>query len=316
MEKIKIGVSRCILGEKVRYDGGHQHDRYITDTLGRYFEYIPVCPEVEYGLPVPREPMHLTGNPSTPRLITIKTGIDHTDGMLTWADQRLKELQNEDLCGFIFKSKSPSSGMQRVKVYASTGTGMPIHKGVGIFARVFMDRFPLLPVEDDGRLHDPILRENFVERVFAYRSWQTLMEGDKSIGSLVDFHTNHKLLLMSHSPKHYSALGKLVAGAKGYKGDLYGEYITTMMDGLRLIATAQKQINVLQHMLGYFKSLIAADEKQEMLDIIEKYYRGLVPLIVPIALFTHYVRKFDIPYLKRQSYLNPHPMELMLRNHV
>ncbi|OPY74382.1 MAG: hypothetical protein A4E63_00766 [Syntrophorhabdus sp. PtaU1.Bin050] len=314
MEKTKIGVSRCILGERVRYDGGHQHDHYITDTLGRYFEYIPVCPEVEYGLPVPREPMHLTGNPSAPRLVTITTGIDHTDGMLAWAEQKLKELQNEDLCGFIFKSKSPSSGMQRVKVYTSTGA--PIHQGVGIFARVFMDHFPLLPVEDDGRLRDPILRENFVERVFAYRSWQALMEGDKSIGSLIDFHTNHKLLLMSHSPKHCSALGKLVAGAKDHKGDLYGEYIATMMDGLRLIATPRKQTNVLQHMLGYFKSLITADEKQEMIDIIGKYYRGLVPLIVPIALITHYVRKFDIPYLKRQSYLNPHPIELMLRNHV
>lgn len=314
MEKIRIGVSRCILGERVRYDGGHQHDRYITDTLGQYFEYIPVCPEVEYGLPVPREPMHLTGNPGAPRLVTIKTGIDHTDGMLAWTGRRLKELQKEGLCGFIFKSKSPSSGMQGVKVYSAAG--IPVHKGVGIFARAFMERFPLLPVEDDGRLHDPVLRENFVERVFAYRSWQILLGGDRSIRSLVDFHTNHKLLLMSHSPKHYSALGRLVAGARDHKGNLYEEYITAMMDGLRFIATARKQANVLLHMLGYFKTLLTADEKQELLDIIDTYRRGSVPLIAPIVLITHYVRKFDVPYLKRQSYLNPHPMELMLRNHA
>ncbi|OPY79338.1 MAG: hypothetical protein A4E65_01933 [Syntrophorhabdus sp. PtaU1.Bin153] len=314
MEKIRIGVSTCLLGEKVRYDGGHQHDHYITETLGRYFEYIPVCPEVEYGLPVPREPMHLVGNPGMPRLITIKTGIDHTDGMVTWADRRLKELRKEGLCGFIFKSKSPSSGMQGVKVY--TSAGMPTRKGVGIFARAFMQCFPLLPVVDDGRLHDPILRENFVERVFAYRSWQNLLEGDKSIRSLIDFHTNHKLLLMSHSPKHYSALGRMVASAKNHVADLHAEYIRTMTDGLRLIATPRKHANVLQHMLGYLRTMVTRDEKQELLDIIDKYRRGLVPLVAPMVLVTHYVRKFDVQYLKRQSYLNPHPAELMLRNHV
>jgi uncharacterized protein YbgA (DUF1722 family)/uncharacterized protein YbbK (DUF523 family) len=314
MEKIRIGVSRCLLGEKVRYDGGHQHDRYITDTLGRYFEYIPVCPEVEYGFPIPREPIHLVGNPGTPRLVTVNTGIDHTDGMVAWAGRRLKELRKKDLCGFIFKSKSPSCGMNEAKVYALAG--VPTRKGVGIFARAFMQCFPLLPVEDDGRLHDPILRENFVERLFAYRSWQNLPEGDKSIKNLIDFHTNHKLLLMSHSPKHYSTLGKLVADAKNRQTDLYAEYIRTMMDGLRLIATARKHVNVLHHVFGYFKTLLTKDEKQELLDIIDTYRRGLVPLVAPMALITHYVKQFDIRYLKRQTYLNPHPAELMLRNHA
>jgi uncharacterized protein YbgA (DUF1722 family)/uncharacterized protein YbbK (DUF523 family) len=315
MDKIKMGISRCLLGENVRYDGGHQHDRYLTDTLGNYFEYIPVCPEVEYGLPIPREALRLVGKPENARLVTIKTGIDHTDGMLEWASGKLKELEKESLCGFIFKSKSPSSGMQAVKVYGPSG--MPVHKGVGIFAGAFIKRFPLLPVEEDGRLHDLALRENFIERVFVYKRWQDLQKKGKTIKNLIDFHTNHKLLVMSHSPKHYSVLGKLVANAKAYKGDgLYEKYILTLMEGLRLIATVKKQTNVLQHIMGYFKKQLSADEKKELLEIIDNYHRQLVPLIVPITLLTHYVRKYCDTYLERQHYLHPHPVELMLRNHV
>jgi len=314
MDKIKMGISRCLLGENVRYDGGHQHDRYLTDTLGSYFQYVPVCPEVEYGLPIPREALRLIGKPENARLVTIKTGIDHTDGMLAWAKIKLKELEKEDLCGFIFKSKSPSSGMQAVKVYGPSG--MPVHKGVGIFAGAFMKHFPLLPVEEDGRLHDPALRENFIERVFVYKRWQDLLIKGSTVKHLIDFHTNHKLLIMSHSPKHSSALGKLVAGARDYEGDLYEKYIITLMDGLRLIATTKKHTNVLHHIMGYFKKYLSSDEKQELLDIIEDYHRQLVPLVVPITLLTHYVRKYREPYLERQHYLHPHPMELMLRNHV
>jgi uncharacterized protein YbgA (DUF1722 family)/uncharacterized protein YbbK (DUF523 family) len=314
MEKIKMGISKCLLGENVRYDGGHQHDRYLTDTLGDYFEYTPVCPEVEYGLPIPREAMRLVGTPASARLVTIKTGIDHTDGMLKWASGRLKELETEDLCGFIFKSKSPSSGMSAVKVYGPSG--MPVHKGVGIFAGSFMKSFPILPVEEDGRLHDPLLRENFIERVFVYKRWQELLKNGKSIRKLIDFHTDHKLLVLSHSPKHYSILGKLVAAAKNYKGDLYGEYVMTLMEGLRLIATTKKHTNVLHHIMGYFKKQLTSDEKQELHEIIENCYKQLVPLIVPITLITHYIRKYGEPYLERQYYLHPHPMELMLRNHV
>jgi uncharacterized protein YbgA (DUF1722 family)/uncharacterized protein YbbK (DUF523 family) len=314
MEKIKMGISKCLLGENVRYDGGHQHDRYLTDTLGNYFEYTPVCPEVEYGLPIPREAMRLVGTPTSARLVTIKTGIDHTDGMLKWSNGKLNELANEDLCGFIFKSKSPSSGMAAVKVYGPSG--MPVHKGVGIFAGAFMKRFPILPVEEDGRLHDPLLRENFIERVFVYKRWQELLKNGKSIRKLIDFHTDHKLLVLSHSPKHYSILGKLVASAKNYKGDLYGTYVTTLMECLRLIATTKKHTNVLHHIMGYFKKQLTTDEKQELLEIIESFYKQIVPLIVPMTILSHYVRKYGEPYLERQHYLNPHPMELMLRNHV
>jgi uncharacterized protein YbgA (DUF1722 family)/uncharacterized protein YbbK (DUF523 family) len=314
MEKIEIGISTCLLGENVRYDGGHQHDRYLTDTLGNYFEYTPVCPEVEYGLPIPREAMRLVGTPENARLVTIKTGIDHTDGMLKWSDVKLKDLEKENLCGFIFKANSPSSGMQAVKVYGPSG--MPVRKGVGIFAGSFRKRFPILPVEEDGRLQDPSLRENFIERVFVYKRWQDMLKEGRSIKNIVDFHTRHKLLIMSHSPKYATALGKLVADANNCRGDVFEEYGKTLMEALRLLATVKKQTNVLQHILGYFKKHLSGDEKQEMLGVIENYHRQLLPLIVPITLIAHYVKKYREPYLEGQYYLHPHPIELMLRNHV
>ncbi|MBC6933918.1 MAG: DUF1722 domain-containing protein, partial [Candidatus Brocadia sp.] len=201
-EKIKMGISSCLLGEKVRYDGRHKLDRFITDTLGQYFEWVPVCPECEYGLPVPREPLRLVGRPESPRLITIKTGIDHTEKMLQWAEKKLGELEQENLCGFIFKSKSPSSGIVGVKMY--TPSGIPSQRGAGIFGGAFMKHFPLIPVIDDGRLHNPQLRENFIENVFVFQRWQKIQKS-KSINDLVEFHTNHKLLMLAHSPRHYSS---------------------------------------------------------------------------------------------------------------
>ena len=197
------------MGEKVRYDGGHKWDRFITDTLGSYLEFVPVCPEVECGLGVPREAMHLEGDPDDPRLVTIRTKMDHTDRMIQWARRRIAELEKEDLCGFIFKSGSPSSGMERVKVYGDKGE--PVKTGVGIFAREFMARFPLLPVEDEGRLHDPQLRENFIERIFALKRWREVLAQKARLKSLIDFHTRHKFLILSHSRKHYQEMGQLVA---------------------------------------------------------------------------------------------------------
>jgi uncharacterized protein YbgA (DUF1722 family) len=259
--------------------------------------------------------MHLAGDPVSPRLVTRNTGIDHTDRMLKWAKKKLGELEKEDLSGFIFKSRSPSSGMQGVKIYALSG--MATQKGIGIFARAFMDRYSSLPVEDDGRLQDPGIRENFIERVFIYRRWFEFKDQGGSIGGLVAFHTEHKLLIMSHSIKHLRELGALVSNAKKYQRPvLLEQYFQVLMDGLRLRSTVKKHVNVLQHMAGYFKQQLSSDEKQELLDVIGQYHKGLVPLIVPITLIRHYVRKFDEPYLKRQYYLNPHPMELMLRNHV
>ena len=315
MEKIRIGISSCLLGEKVRYDGGHKLDHYIRETLGRYVEWLPVCPEVEYGLPVPREAMHLSGTGGAPRLVGSRTGVDHTDGMNMWAEQRLDELDKEGLCGFIFKSRSPSSGMRGVKVYDPSGN--PVHTGVGIFARAFIRRFPLMPAEDDGRLQDPSLRENFIERIFVFRRWNDLVSAGGRIRDIVDFHTDHKLLILSHSVKHYRVLGSMVASARTLSIQrLHSEYLYSLMEGLRLIATVKKNTNVLSHMMGYFRKLIPADEKKELAEVIENYRRGLIPLIVPVTLIRHYVRKYNEEYLARQYYLNPHPLELMLRNHV
>ena len=312
---IRLGISTCLLGENVRFDGGHKHDRFLTDTLGQYAEYVPVCPEVECGLGVPREAMRLVGDPASPRLVTTHTGRDMTDRMLAWAHARVVELERENLYGFIFKRGSPSSGMERVRVY--NDQGMPSLQGVGLFARTFMEHFPLLPVEEDGRLNDPLLRENFIERIFALKRWREVAAERRSRSDLIDFHTRQKLLILSHSPKHYQAMGQLVAGQKGLPvNDLFGKYQALLMEALKLKATARKHANVLMHMVGYFKKELAPDEKKELLDLIETYRKGYVPLVVPITLMNHYVRKYDEAYLKTQTYLSPHPVELQLRNHA
>jgi uncharacterized protein YbgA (DUF1722 family)/uncharacterized protein YbbK (DUF523 family) len=314
-DKIRLGISTCLLGENVRYDGGHKRDRFIIDTLGQFVAFVPVCPEVECGLPVPRESMHLAGDPESPRLVTTRTKIDHTEKMVNWASKRVGELEKENLCGFIFKSNSPSSGMERVKVYNERG--MAQKTGIGMFARVFMDHFPLIPVEEDGRLHDIKLRENFIERIFVLKRWRELLNHHQSRGKLVAFHTEHKLLILSHSQKHSRILGKLVAEAKNIPAEqLYSQYQLIFTEALQLKTTIKKNINVLQHMMGYFKKQLSADEKRELLETIDQYRNEYIPLIVPITLIKHYVRKYDQPYLKQQLYLNPHPIELKLRNHA
>ncbi len=315
MDKIRLGISSCLLGNPVRYDGGHQLDRFLRDTLGQYVDYVPVCPEAECGLGIPRETMRLEGEPGSVRLRTTRTKLDHTERMRQWAAARVVELEKEGLCGFVFKGGSPSSGMERVKLYDANG--VPRKIGVGLFAAAFMEHFPLLPVEEDGRLHDPVLRENFIERIFVARRWRALVGEGKKIGSLVAFHTAHKLLIMAHSPKHYSEMGKLVARAKDVDRDeLHDSYQKLLMDALKLRATLKKNTNVLQHLMGYFKKELSSDEKQELLEVFQQYHDGTVPLIVPITLIRHYVRKYDQPYLRDQMYLNPHPIELQLRNHV
>ena len=278
MEKIRLGISACLLGEPVRFDGGHQWDRFITDTLGQYVEFVPVCPEAECGLGVPREAMRLVGDPDAPRLVTVRTKVDLTDRMVTWARKRVRELEREDLRGFIFKSKSPSSGMERVRVYSETAPGSPVLRGVGMFARVFMEHFPLLPVEEEGRLHDLALRENFIERIFVYQRWRELMAANAGLGGLVAFHTRHKLLIMAHSPNHYRELGRLVARAKEVPAqELYEHYQSRLMEALRLKATPKKNTNVLQHLMGYFKKDLTADEKQELREVIDQLPSGLRP---------------------------------------
>jgi len=313
--KIRLGISSCLLGNPVRYDGGHKLDRFLTETLGRYVEYVPVCPEVECGMPVPRESMRLEGDPASPRLVTTRTKIEKTGLMSSWAERRVVELEKEELMGFIFKSDSPSSGMERVKVYNESG--MASRKGVGMFARAFMEHFPLLPVEEEGRLHDPVLRENFIERIFALARWRELLAGNADRGGLVAFHSKQKLLILAHSPRHYQDMGRLVARVKQMPlQEIIEGYQKLLMEALRLKATAKKNANVLMHMAGYFKSQLSAAEKAELIGIIEAYRKELIPLIVPVTLLKHYVGKYNQPYLGDQCYLNPHPLELQLRNHV
>ena len=314
-QRVRLGISSCLLGNAVRWNAGHKLDRFLTNTLGQFVDYVPVCPEVEAGFGVPRESFRLVGDAEAPRLITFKTKTDCTDQMLRWAKKRVAELENEDLHGFIFKSDSPSSGMIRVKVY--TEKGMPVKKGVGMFAREFMAHFPLIPVEDDGRLHDANIRENFIERIFTLRRWRETIAGGQNVGNLVDFHTRNKLLILSHSPKHHKVMGKLVAeGKKMPIKELYAQYETALMEALTLKTTSKKNMNVLQHLMGYFKKQLSKDEKQELLDVFDQYRQEFAPLIVPITLINHYVRKYDEKYLKLQTYLNPHPVELKLRTHV
>jgi uncharacterized protein YbgA (DUF1722 family)/uncharacterized protein YbbK (DUF523 family) len=314
-EKIRIGISSCLLGNKVRYDGGHKHDRYLTDTLGQYLEYVPVCPEVECGLGIPREALRLVGDPRAPRLVTSRSAVDHTERMADWAARRVGELEADDLCGFIFKSGSPSSGMERVKVY--NAKGMAEKTGQGVFARAFMAHFPLVPVEEEGRLNDPVLRESFIERIFTLKRWRNLLQLERKPGHLVNFHTRHKLLILSHSPEVYRQMGRLVAESKGRPvEDLHRAYETLLMKALALRATVRKHCNVLQHMMGYFKRQLSADEKQELIEVIDQYRVSQVPLVVPVTLINHYVRKYGEPYLAEQLYLRPHPVALKLRNHV
>jgi uncharacterized protein YbgA (DUF1722 family)/uncharacterized protein YbbK (DUF523 family) len=313
--KFKIGISSCLLGNPVRWNAGHKLDRFLTNTLGQFVEYVPVCPEVEAGFGVPRESVRLLGDPENPSMITFKSKKDLTNQMKRWAKKRVKELEKEDLCGFIFKSDSPSSGMIRVKVYSEKG--MPHKVGVGMFARAFMDHFPRIPVEDDGRLHNPAIRENFIERIFSLKRWRDIAAKSPRIGKLVDFHSRNKLLLLSHSQKHYRLMGKLVAnGKKLTPRKLFDQYEQLLLEALALNTTAKKNNNVLQHLMGYFKKQLTADEKQELLEVFEQYRKGYVPLLVPLTLINHYVRKYDQPYLKIQTYLNPHPVELKLRTSV
>jgi len=316
MEKLKLGISSCLLGHKVRYDGGHKYDAWLVETLGQYVDYVPVCPEAGCGMSIPREALRLVGTKDDYRLITVKTGIDYTDQMLEFSYETLKRLESEQLCGYVFKSKSPSSGMERVKVYPPHG-GAAGKTGVGIWAREFMRAYPLLPVEEEGRLHDPVLRENFIERIFIMQRWWKMINSKPRAGDLVKFHTIHKYLIMAHSPQHYREMGKLVAAIRDlpFKQVLMN-YLELLMTACKRAATPSKNHNVLLHILGYFKNELDHFEKQELIRLIDQYKDGMIPLIVPVTLINHYVNKYNKAYLGDQVYLNPHPMELKLRNHA
>jgi uncharacterized protein YbgA (DUF1722 family)/uncharacterized protein YbbK (DUF523 family) len=312
---IRIGVSRCLLGEEVRYDGGHKRDRFLTGVLGRYVEWVPICPEVEAGLGTPREAMRLVGDPSKPQLITIKTERNMTKPLVHFTDRKLASLEESDLSGYIFKKDSPSCGIERVRVF--NRHGMPSRNGVGLFARAFKERFPLVPIEDEGRLCDPVLRDNFIERVFCYHRWRTLVRQPLTRNDVVEFHTRQKYLLLAHSRHHYQQLGRLVAQADRYRPkELMARYGVLFAEALAVTATRRKHVNVLQHLVGHMKERLQAGERVELDGVLEDYRQGVVPLIVPITLVKHYVQRYRIDYVRNQVYLNPHPKEMKLRNSI
>jgi uncharacterized protein YbgA (DUF1722 family)/uncharacterized protein YbbK (DUF523 family) len=314
-DTLRIGVSSCLLGEQVRFDGGHKRDSFLVDTFGPFVEWVSVCPEVELGLGTPRESLRLVRRDDTVRMVNSKSGRDITDDMGAWARTRVDALAGERLAGYVLKKDSPSCGMERVRIYNESG--MAEKGGRGLFAEALIARFPQLPVEEEGRLSDPRLRENFVERVFAYARLRAFFERRWTVGGLVRFHTTHKLTLLSHSPEIYYGMGRIVAGAASMnRAELESQYRARFMEALVRLATTRKHTNVLMHMLGHFKQRLEADDRAELLASIEDYRLGLVPLVVPVTLFKHHVRRHGVEYLAGQIYLDPHPRELMLRNHV
>lgn len=312
---IRLGISRCLLGEQVRFDGRHKRDPFLVEVLGRHVEWVAVCPEVEAGLGIPREAMRLVGKPEQPRLITIRTNRDLTRPLDKFSQRRVRELKGEDLCGYVFKKDSPSCGIERVRLYDKHG--MPGRAGVGIFARAIQEQFPLMPIEEEGRLCDPAIRENFIERVFAYDRWRSLLSAGVTRCALVSFHRIHKYLLLVHSETHYRSLGQIVAQTdRSRPKELALRYGTLFMEALVIKATVRKHVKVLHHLIGHFMVHLNQAEKAELLGVIDDYHRGLVPLVMAMTLVKHYAVRLEVSCVRDQIYLNPHPKELILRNHV
>jgi uncharacterized protein YbgA (DUF1722 family)/uncharacterized protein YbbK (DUF523 family) len=315
-DPIRLGISSCLLGAEVRYDGGHKRDTFLVGTLGRFVEWVPICPEVEVGMGTPREPIRLVRAAEAIRLLGSRSGDDWTERMERFARARVEKLVPLGLSGYVLKKDSPSCGMTRVKVFPSA-PGVSERTGTGLFAAALMARCPSLPVEEDGRLLDPRLRENFVERVFAYHRLQATFARRWTVGDLVRFHTAHKLVLLAHEPTAYTALGRLVASASSApRAEVRASYERGFMAALAKVATPGRHANVLQHMAGYFKKDLDEDSRAELQQLIDDHRRGLVPLVVPVTLVRHHVRRLGVSYLAGQVYLSPHPKELALRNHV
>lgn len=310
--KILIGTSSCLLGENVRFDGGHKKDKFITGALAEYVDFYKVCPEADIGLGIPRPPIRLVGDTDSPEVVEVKNPEkNYTKKLTSYSSKKVKQLPL--LTGYILKSKSPSCGMTRVKVYQANG--LPSQPGVGIFAKALLKQYPALPVEEEGRLNDPHLRENFIERVFIYRRWQELLTSGLTKKKLIDFHSNIKLSLMAHNISAYKRLGKMMANLKKQPLKTFSEgYILELMQAFKRIAGTKGNTNALQHCMGYLKRALDQHEKAELLGVIKEYHAGLVPLIVPITLLKHYFRKYPNDYIAQQTYLKPYPKEFMLRN--
>ncbi len=313
----KVGLSSCLAGERVRFDSGHKKHSYITDTLGKFFDYHLFCPEVSIGLGIPREPIRLiaTKSPDEFRCVGVKNPEkDVTDALQQIARDQFDWVQH--LSGYIVKKDSPSCGMERVKVFHGKGKNqMPMKEGIGLYTQQILKAFPQLPVEEEGRLGDPILRENFIERVYVYARWKALEATGLTPHKLIDFHTKHKFTLLSHDQKSYRTLGRLVSGVnKDTVNEVAKAYIEALMASLRIRATKGNHINVLQHLLGFVSDKLTKDEKAELLELFDSYRKGEVPRIVPLTLINHFFRKYPNDYIAHCYYLKPYPGEMRLLN--
>lgn len=311
--KLKLGISACLLGAEVRYNGGHKESRLCSRVLAEHFDFVPLCPEVAIGLGTPREPIRLVGDPQAPRALgTVNRERDVTQALHDYGTRMAGEL--DDISGYIFMHKSPSCGVERVKVYQDNG--YPADGGAsGIFAAAFTRLRPDLPVEEDGRLNDPVLRENFLTRVFAYAEWQRLLRAGLTRKAILDFHARYKYQLMANHPLQYKALGRLLADLGRHDPLEFGpRYFSQLMAALKKCATRGTHSNVLQHLSGYLKQALSSDEKEEMQQLITQYRNGIIPLVVPLTLLKHHFRRHPDHYVARQAYLQPHPENLSLRN--
>jgi uncharacterized protein YbgA (DUF1722 family)/uncharacterized protein YbbK (DUF523 family) len=315
-ERVRVGISSCLLGERVRYDGGHKKDEFLTNHFGRFVEWVPLCPEVAIGLGVPRETIRLVDDKHGIHLIAPGSGLDHTEKMVRWTDEQSGFIAKQELCGYVLKRSSPTCGMERVKVFR--GSGVLHRAGSGIFAAGLMQHFPNLPLEEEGRLNDPRLRENFVSRVFCYRRWLDLTKQGLTRSRIMQFHAQHKFLLMAHNQTALRVLGNQVGAAAKHKPlkELGVEYFNGFSEIMKRTPTRRNHTNVLQHLAGYFSEQLSADDRAELAQVIDSYRLERLPLIVPITLIRHYVRKLNVDYLKDQVYLNPHPDELNLLNQL
>lgn len=320
-KNIPVGISACVLGESVRYNGGHKRSRFCTDVLSEIFEFRPYCPEVAVGLGIPRPTIRLVGDPAKPRVVgSDDPNLDVTDKLYQFSEQTAPTC--EDLCGYIFIKNSPSCGLFKVKVYnddaSSPSFGYPQEeKGRGVFAEAVVRHNPLLPVEEEGRLNDPPLRENFILRVFALYHWRQQVMSEPTAGALVDFHSRYKYTLMAHSQKGYKALGRLVANHDNLPlPTLTQQYIELFMATLAKPATRKNHCNTLQHIIGYLKRTVDGEIRRDLVQVIDHYRRGLVHLSVPITLIKHYVDRYGNDYIRSQVYLDPYPLELGLRNQI
>ena len=319
LPKVRIGISACLLGQEVRYNGGHKRDAFLTDTFGRYVEWVPVCPEVELGMGTPRPPIRLERIGGEPRLVMPSTGADYTDAMRDYAERRVADLARMDLDGYVLKKDSPSCGMERVKVYPPAGgAGAPSKDGRGFFARILIDRLPDLPVEEEGRLNDPVLRESFITRVFVHHRWREDERAGWTRAALMRFHERHKFLLMARNQAGLRRLGRLLGESDRREpvDILAAAYRQGLTEILSRPATRRGHTNVLHHLAGYVSDGLDGDDRAELTETVERYRLGLVPLIVPLTLIRHHVRRQGVEYLREQAYLEPHPHELMLLNHV